>query len=148
MVSFYFGIQFKAKYLPAVLILFNFLTAGQEAAIISATGAIAAYVFWRLEHPHGPDGQQLPPSQWTQPPQFFKRLLPGAWTVETGRTTGTRSVPRSFGRAYFTAQQSNSSSRPPLASQSSSYGARTTSSSTSSDTNAAYRWGRGNRLGE
>ncbi|KAK9239685.1 Der1-like family-domain-containing protein [Lipomyces kononenkoae] len=132
-VQFYFGITFKAKYLPAVLLAFKLLVEGQASFLISATGVAAAYLYQQLETSQ----PGSPPSPWVQTPQWMKKLLPAAWSAESGWTTDTRNVRRSFGSAYYP----SAGSRRPGPSSSASTSARADESS------ASFRWGRGRRLG-
>ncbi|KAK9364877.1 Der1-like family-domain-containing protein [Lipomyces kononenkoae] len=129
-VQFYFGITFKAKYLPAVLLAFKLLVEGQKSFLISATGVAAAYLYQHLETSQ----PGRPPSPLVQTPQWLKKLLPAAWSAESGWTTDTRHVQRSFGRAYYPTTESR---RP----------GTTSSSARPDEAGASFRWGRGRRLG-
>ncbi|KAK9476690.1 Der1-like family-domain-containing protein [Lipomyces japonicus] len=127
-VSFYFGIEFKAKYLPAFLLSFKLLLEGQRSFLISLTGAAASYLYHHLES-NGPNGR---PSSWLQTPDWLKKLLPGAWSALTGRTTESRNASRGFGSAYYPRASTGSSS---------------SSNVNPSNGDTTFRWGRGRRLG-
>ncbi|KAK9485087.1 Der1-like family-domain-containing protein [Lipomyces starkeyi] len=131
-VRFYFGITFKAKYLPAVLLAFKLLIEGQLSFLISATGVVASYLYQHLETSQ----PGSPPSPIIQTPQWLKKLLPAAWSVESGWTTDTRHVQRSFGSAYY-----------PSAPAGSGGPGSTSSNSRPEGSNVSFRWGRGHRLG-
>ncbi|KAK9474189.1 Der1-like family-domain-containing protein [Dipodascopsis tothii] len=141
-VQFYFGFQFKAKYLPAVMIVYNLLVSGPDAALIAATGIAAAFLYWRLDKRQGPSGNALPPSRWALAPPWLKRLLPGSWSPGTGRTTGPRTDTRSYGSAFFPGEQARRSAPSAPAT-----GHSTSSSTSSPSSNMSFRWGRGQRLG-
>ncbi|KAK9448678.1 Der1-like family-domain-containing protein [Limtongia smithiae] len=137
MVSFYFGIMFKAKYLPAFVLAFKLLIEGQGSFLISVTGFAAAYLYQHLETAGGPGR----PSSWLQTPRWLKSLLPGAWSPTTGLTTDSRNIHRSFGSAYYPPATGNGNSRLNTSS-------RSTGASTEHNTNTSFRWGRGHRLGD
>ncbi|KAK9455266.1 Der1-like family-domain-containing protein [Dipodascopsis uninucleata] len=135
LVSFYFGIVFKAKYLPGFLLAFKLLIGGQMSFLIAASGAASAYLYSTLEASRGPNGQ---PSTLLQTPRWLQSLLPGGWSASTGRTTDRRHIYRSFGSAYYPGVDTN---------------ARTTSSNPNAATgsgssSSSFRWGRGHRLGD
>ncbi|KAK9324549.1 Der1-like family-domain-containing protein [Lipomyces orientalis] len=131
-VSFYFGITFKAKYLPAVLLAFKLLIEGQLSFLIGATGVAASYLYQHLETSQ----PGRPQSPIIQTPQWLTKLLPGAWSVETGWTTDARRVHRSFGSAYY-----------PSAAAGSGRPGSTSSNTRQEGSSASFRWGRGHRLG-
>ncbi|KAK7204189.1 Der1-like family-domain-containing protein [Myxozyma melibiosi] len=135
-VSFYFGITFKAKYLPGFILAFKLLIEGQPSFFISLTGFAAAYLYQYLENANGPGR----PSPYLQTPRWLKKLIPGAWSATTGITTDARNVHRSFGSAYYPAADVASTGRP---------SARATGANSSAgETNTSFRWGRGHRLGD
>ncbi|KAK9464012.1 Der1-like family-domain-containing protein [Lipomyces oligophaga] len=137
-VSFYFGIMFKAKYLPVFILSFKLLIEGQRSFLISLTGFGAAYCYQSLENARG----QGRPSPWLQTPQFLKNMIPGAWSASTGLTTDPRNVHRSFGSAYYPGTSSvNGSARPGTGRSSGANPSAATS-------NTTFRWGRGHRLGD
>ncbi|KAK9468436.1 Der1-like family-domain-containing protein [Lipomyces arxii] len=134
-VSFYFGITFKAKYLPGFLLAFKLLLEGQGSFLVSLTGAAASYLYQQLELNRGRGG---PASKILQTPRWLKALLPGAWSASTGMTTDARNVHRSFGSAYF----------PRADVVGRAAGSSSSASPTPGGTSSSFRWGRGHRLGD
>ena len=82
-VTFFFGIQFQARYLPWILTLFHFVTQGSVMMEIMGILVGHIYFFLKFKYPVEFGGKD-----YLQTPQFLLRYLPG-----------TRLLSGGFGRA-------------------------------------------------
>ncbi|KAI8047022.1 Der1-like family-domain-containing protein [Gilbertella persicaria] len=80
MVSFMFGVQFKAMYLPWVMIASDFLMSGGVLPRASIAGLVSSHVYHYLTHIYPNQGGR----RYLQTPNFLKRLFPSARGIRSG----------------------------------------------------------------
>ncbi|KAI9592167.1 Der1-like family-domain-containing protein [Syncephalis fuscata] len=136
-VSFMFGMRFKAKYLAAVLMGFELLTSG-GLPITSLVGAASAQAYHYLMDILPARGGR----RWLTTPALLQRWLPSAGGPHRPDTTTGTGTATTSGRYSATASTGFSTGR------------NTTPTSTNatqrgpSSGGQAHNWGRGQRLGD
>ncbi|KAF9392020.1 Derlin 1 [Podila verticillata] len=111
-VSFMFGIQFKALYFPWVLMAYNFVMAGASIPWSMVIGAASAHLYYFLDSQYpAMGGPRLIPT-----PSLLYRILPaqevagagftaGGGTAATFRTGGTAAAADAGGHRWGTGQR-------------------------------------------
>ncbi|KAI8364303.1 Der1-like domain family member 1 [Choanephora cucurbitarum] len=85
-VSFMFGLQFKAIYLPWVMIASDFLMSGGNLPRASIAGVLSAHAYYYLTHIYPSQGGR----RYLQTPAFLKRLFPATTHARGFQSGGFR----------------------------------------------------------